>query len=36
MCNEYEYCFAIKLSACATLIYVAGCARGQDEVNPVF
>lgn len=36
VCNGYEYCFATELSACTTLIYVAGSARGQDEVNPVF
>lgn len=36
VCNEYEYCFATELSASTTLIYVAGSARGQDEVNPVF
>ena len=36
VCSENVYCFAIKLSACATLIYVADCARGQDEANPVF
>lgn len=36
VCNGYEYCFATELSACTTLIYVAGSTRGQDEVNPVF
>ena len=34
MCNVY--CFAIKLSACPTLIYVADYARVQDEASPVF
>ena len=34
VCNVY--CFAIKLPACPTLIYVADYARGQDEASPVF